>query len=94
MKTIIYLMKEMGITIIKLKRLLLTGGCHSSATSLAMLETTKREMSMDQICTELNIRPASFYTNISYSKDAYNFSESSLCVYQNVRHLKRKKTVQ
>lgn len=86
--------EEMGITIIKLKRLLITGGYYSSATSRAVQERVESGMSMDQICEELNIRPASFYANIPYSKGAYNLNEPSLCADQNVRYRERKKAVQ
>ena len=86
--------EEMGITIIKLKRLLISGGFYSSATSRAVQEKVVRGMSMDQICTELNIRPASFYANIPYSKGAYNLNEPSLCADQNVRYRKRKSAIQ
>jgi len=51
-------------------------------------------MPMEQICAELNIRPASFYANIPYSKGAYNLNEPSLCADQNVRYRERKKAVQ
>lgn len=86
--------EEMGVTIIKLKRLLITGGFYSSATSRAVQEKVARGMSMDQICEELNIRPASFYANIPYSKGAYNLNEPSLCADQNVRYRKRKAAIQ
>ena len=86
--------EEMGVTIIKLKRLLITGGFYSSATSRAVQEKVARGMSMDQICEELNIRPASFYANIPYSKGAYNLNEPSLCSDQNVRYRERKNAVQ
>ena len=62
--------EEMGVTIIKLKRLLITGGFYSSATSRAVQRRIERGMSMNQICSELNILPASFYANIPYSKGA------------------------
>lgn len=86
--------EEMGVTIIKLKRLLITGGFYSSTTSRAVQEKVARGMSMDQICEELNIRPASLYANIPYSKGAYNLNEPSLCADQNVRYRERKKAVQ
>ena len=85
--------EEMGVTIIKLKRLLITGGFYSSATSRAVQEKVARGMSMEQICTELNIRPSSFYANIPYSNGAYNLKEPSLCADQNARSRKRKKAV-
>lgn len=86
--------EEMGVTIIKLKRLLITGGFYSSATSREVQEKVARGMSMEQICIELNIRPSSFYANIPYSKGAYNLNEPSLCADQNVRYRERKKAVQ
>ena len=86
--------EEMGVTIIKLKRLLITGGFYSSTTSRAVQEKVAYGMSMDQICEELNIRPASFYANIPYSKGAYNLNEPSLCSDQNVRYRERKNAVQ
>ena len=86
--------REMDITIIKLKRLFITGGYYSSATSRAVQERVKGGMSMAQICTELNIRPASFYANIPYSKGAYKLVEPSLCADQNVRYRMRKKAIQ
>ena len=86
--------EEMGITIIKLKRLLITGGYYSSATSRAVQERAEGGMTMDQICEELNIRPASYYANIPYSKGAYNLNEPSLCADQNMRYRERKKAVQ
>lgn len=85
--------EEMGVTIIKLKRLLITGGFYSSATSRAVQRRIERGMSMNQICSELNIRPASFYANIPYSKGAYNLNEPSLCADQNVRYRMRKKAI-
>ena len=86
--------EEMGVTIIKLKRLLITGGFYSSSTSRAVQEKVARGMSMEQICAELNIRPASFYANIPYSKGAYNLNEPSLCADQNVRYRSRKAAIQ
>ena len=86
--------EEMGVTIIKLKRLLITGGFYSSATSRAVQRMMKDGENMEQICEELNIRPASFYANIPYSKGAYNLNEPSLCADQNVRYRERKKAVQ
>lgn len=86
--------EEMGITIIKLKRLLITGGFYSSTTSRAVQERVRKGVNMDQICEELNIRPASFYANIPYSKGAYNLDERSLCADQNVRYRERKKAVE
>ena len=86
--------REMGITIIKLKRLLITGGFYSSATSRAVQERVGSGMTMEQICNELNIRPASFFANIPYSKGAYNLNEPSLCADQNERYRKRKKAVE
>ena len=85
--------EEMGVTIIKLKRLLITGNYYTSSTSRAVQERVKRGMTMDQICSELNIRSSSFYANISYSKGAYNLSEPSLCADQNVRYRKRKAAI-
>ena len=85
--------EEMGVTIIKLKRLLITGGFYSSATSRAVQRMMKDGKNMDQICAELNIRPSSFYANIPYSKGAYNLNEPSLCADQNARSRKRKKAV-
>ncbi len=64
--------EEMGVTIIKLKRLLITGNYYTSSTSRAVQERVKHGMSMEQICKELNIAPASFYANIPYSKGAYS----------------------
>lgn len=86
--------EEMSVTIIKLKRLLITGGFYSSATSRAVQRMMKDGKNMDQICAELNIRPSSFYANIPYSKGAYNLNEPSLCADQNVRYRERKKAVQ
>lgn len=86
--------EEMGVTIIKLKRLLITGGFYSSSTSRAVQERVKHGMSMEQICKELNIAPASFYANISYSKGVYNLNEPSLCADQNARYRKRKAAIQ
>ena len=62
---------EMGVTVIKLKRLLITGSFYSSATSRAVQRMMKNGKNMEKICEELNIRPASFYANIPYSKGAY-----------------------
>lgn len=86
--------EEMGVTIIKLKRLLITGGFYSSATSRAVQRMMKDGKNMEQICAELNIRPSSFYANIPYSKGAYNLNEPSLCADQNVRYRKRKAAIQ
>lgn len=86
--------EEMGVTIIKLKRLLITGGFYSSATSRAVQRMMNDGKNMEQICKELNIRPASFYANIPYSKGAYNLNEPSLCADQNVRYRKRKAAIQ
>lgn len=86
--------REMDITIIKLKRLLITGGYYSSDTSRAVQERVEGGMTMEQICEELNIRPASYYANIPYSKGAYNLNEPSLCADQNVRYRKRKAAIQ
>lgn len=49
---------------------------------------------MNEICAELNIRSASFYAHIPYSKGAYNRNEPSLCADQNVRCRKRKSAIQ
>lgn len=86
--------EEMGVTIIKLKRLLITGNYYTSSTSRAVQDRIKQGMSIEQICKELNISPASFYANISYSKGAYNLNEPSLCADQNVRYRKRKSAIQ
>ena len=86
--------EEMGVTIIKLKRLLITGGFYSSATSRAVQRMMNDRKNVDQICAELNMCPASFYANIPYSKGAYNLNEPSLCADQNVRYRERKKAVQ
>ena len=85
--------EEMNITIIKLKKLLITGGYYSSAISRAVQERVANGMPMDQSCEEMNIRSASFYSNIPYSKGAYNLEEPSLYADQGVRYRKRKKAV-
>lgn len=86
--------EEMGVTIIKLKKLLITGDFYSSATSRAVQKMIGDGKNMDQICEELNIRPASYYANIPYSKGAYNLNEPSLCADQNMRYRKRKAAIQ
>lgn len=85
--------EEMCLTIIKLKRLLITGNYYSSTTSRAVQERVANGMPMDQICSELNIRPASFYANIPYSKGAYNLEEPSLFADQSVRYRERKRAL-
>ena len=86
--------REMNVTIIKLKRLLITGGYYSSATSRDVQRLVKAGKGIEEICETLNIRPSSFYANIPYSKGAYNLKEPSLCADQNARSRRRKKAVE
>lgn len=83
--------REMGVTIIKLKRLLITGGYYSSATSRDVARLVKDGKDIEEICEALNIRPATYYSCIPYSKGAYNLKEPSLCADQNARSRRRKK---
>lgn len=84
---------EMGVTIIKLKRLLITGGYYSSATSRGVQKRVEGGQSMEQICEELEMSSASFYANIPYSKGVYNLKERSVCADQNVRFREREKAL-
>ena len=86
--------REMGITIIKLKRLLISGGFYSSTTSRDVQKLLKDRKSIEQICEALNIRPATVYANLPYSKGVYNLQEPSLYSEQSVRYRKRKKAVE
>ena len=86
--------REMDITIIKLKRLLISGGFYSSATSRAVQKMFKDRKSIEQVCEALNIRPATVYANLPYSKGLYNLPEPSLYSDQSVRYRKRKRTVE
>lgn len=86
--------REMGITIIKLKRLLISGGFYSSATSRDVQNMFKAKKSIEQICEALNIRPATVYANLPYSKGVYKLQEPSLYSDQSVRYRKRKRTVE
>lgn len=85
--------RKMDVTIIKLKRLLITGGFYSSATSRDVDRLVKKGKGIEEICETLNIRPATYYSCIPYSKGAYNLKEPSLCADQNARSRKRKKAV-
>lgn len=85
--------REMDVTIIKLKRLLITGGYYSSATSRDVQRLVKAGKGTEEICETLNIHPATYYSCIPYSKGAYNLKEPSLCADQNARSRKRKKAV-
>ena len=85
---------EMGITIIKLKRLLISGGFYSSATSRDVQKMFNDKRNIKQICEALNIRPATVYANLPYSKGVYNLQEPSLYSDQSVRYRKRKKAVE
>lgn len=86
--------REMDITIVKLKRLLITGGFYSSATSRAVQTMFQDGKSIERICEDLNIRQACAYSNLPYSKGAYNLIEPSLYSEQGVRYRKRKKAVE
>ena len=86
--------REMNITIIKLKRLLISGGFYSSATSRDVQKMFKAKKSIEQICEALNIRPATVYANLPYSKGVYNLQEPSLYSDQSVRYRKRKRAVE
>lgn len=86
--------REMNITIIKLKRLLISGGFYSSATSRDVQKLFKDRKSTEQICEALNICLATVYANLPYSKDVYNLQEPSLYSDQSVRYRKRKKAVE
>ena len=86
--------REMNITIIKLKRLLISGGFYSSATSRDVQKMFKDKKSVEQICKALNIRQATVYANLPYSKGVYNLQEPSLYSDQSVRYRKRKKVVE
>lgn len=86
--------REMNITIIKLKRLLISGGFYSSATSRDVQKMFKDRKSIEQICEVLNIRPATVYANLPYSKGLYNLPEPSLFSDQSVRYRKRKRAVE
>ncbi len=85
---------EMNITIIKLKRLLISDGFYSSATSRDVQKLFKDRKSIEQICEALNIRPATVYANLPYSKGVYNLQEPSLYSDQSVRYRKRKRAVE
>lgn len=85
--------REMDVTIIKLKRLLITGGYYSSATSRDVQRLVKDGKGIEEICETMNIRPATYYSCIPYSKGAYNLKEPSLCADQNARSRKRKRAV-
>ena len=85
--------REMDVTIIKLKRLLITGGYYSSATSRDVERLVEAGKGIEEICKTMNIRPATYYSCIPYSKGAYNLKEPSLCADQNARSRKRKKAV-
>lgn len=86
--------REMNITIIKLKRLLISGGFYSSATSRDVQKMFDDKKSIKQICEALNIRPATVYANLPYSKGVYNLQEPTLYSDQSVRYRKRKKAVE
>ena len=86
--------REMNITIIKLKRLLISGGFYSSATSRDVQKMFNEKKSIEQICEALNIRPATVYANLPYSKGVYNLQEPSLYSDQSVRYRKRKRAVE
>ncbi len=86
--------REMDVTIIKLKRLLITGGFYSSATSRDVQRLVKDGKGIEEICETMNIRPATYYSCIPYSKGAYNLKEPSLCADQNARSRRRKKAVE
>ena len=86
--------REMNITIIKLKRLLISGGFYSSTTSRDVQKMFKDGKSIEQICEALNIRPATVYANLPYSKGVYNLQEPSLYSDQSVRYRARKRAVE
>ena len=70
--------EEMGTSIIRARKLLITAGMYTSVTSRWVQELLENGWSMEDIMEETGLGKASVYSHIPYNLRAFSLEESSL----------------
>lgn len=85
--------REMNTTTIRVKKMLVTAGFYSTATSRKVQELLQNGADMQEIMSQTGLKDASVYSYMPYSKGVYNMDDPTLCAEQNRRYRMRKAIV-
>ena len=70
--------EEMGTTILRVRKLLITADYYTSSTSRAVQEMMKNGFNIEEVMAELNLGRASVYSYIPYRNLAFNLDQTTV----------------
>ena len=68
---------ELGTTVIRARKLLITAGYFESPTATAVQKMVAEGKSVDEICTALHLKPSAVYGYLPYEVRPYNLPETT-----------------
>lgn len=69
--------EELGTTVIRARKLLITAGYFESPTATAVQKMVGEGKSVDEICTSLHLKPSAVYGYLPYEVRPYNLPETT-----------------
>ena len=82
---------ELGTTVIRARKLLITAGYFESSTASAVQKMVAEGKSVDEICTALHLKPSAVYGYLPYEVRPYNLPETTANADRHKRYRATKK---
>lgn len=85
--------EKMNTTLLRVRKLLISGGMYTTSISRTVQEMTDQRRSVEEIMDAMHLSKASVYSYLPYSKGAYNLADPTLYSEQGKRYRSRRSAV-